>query len=64
MRRATEEGAIIGDATECAQRLEALRAQGADYVLLIDGENSPETLRAFAAEVRPRLAAAPGAEVR
>jgi len=64
MRRATEEGAIIGDGAECAQRLEALRAQGADYVLLIDGENSPETLRAFAAEVAPRLRAAPGAGVR
>ena len=58
IRRATEEGAIIGDAAECAQRLEALRAQGADYVLLVDGENSPRTLRAFAEEVAPRLAGA------
>jgi len=33
-------------------------------VLLIDGENSPETLRAFAAEVAPRLEAAPGTGVR
>ena len=64
IRRATEEGAIIGDSGECAQRLEALRAQGADYVLLIDGENSPDTLRAFAAEVAPRLQTAPGAAVR
>jgi len=65
MRRASEEGAIIGDAAECAQRLDALREQGADYVLLIDGANSPETLRAFAAEVVPRLRApAPGAGVR
>jgi alkanesulfonate monooxygenase SsuD/methylene tetrahydromethanopterin reductase-like flavin-dependent oxidoreductase (luciferase family) len=55
MRRATEEGSIIGDAAECAQRLQALREQGADYVLLIDGRNSEETLRAFAAEVAPRL---------
>ena len=64
MRRATEEGAIIGDSAECAQRLEALRAQGADYVLLIDADNSTETLRAFAAEVMPRLAAPQGAGVR
>jgi len=55
--RATEEGAIIGDAAECAERLALLRDQGARYVLLIDHRNSPETLRAFAREVIPRLEA-------
>ena len=56
--RATEEGAIIGDASECVERLELLRAQGAEYVLLIDRENSIETLRTFAREIAPRLAEA------
>jgi alkanesulfonate monooxygenase SsuD/methylene tetrahydromethanopterin reductase-like flavin-dependent oxidoreductase (luciferase family) len=31
---------------------------GVEYVLLIDRDNSPETLRAFAREVMPRLSGA------
>ena len=57
IRRATEEGAIIGDADECVERLERLRDAGAEYVLLIDRDNSPETLRVFAREIMPRLSA-------
>ncbi|HEX4036270.1 MAG TPA: LLM class flavin-dependent oxidoreductase [Solirubrobacteraceae bacterium] len=57
IRTATEAGAIIGDAEECVQRLERLRDGGVEYVLLIDRDNSPETLREFARSVMPRLAA-------
>ena len=59
IRAATEAGAIIGDADECVERLELLRDAGVEYVLLIDRENSLETLRAFARDVMPRLAGAP-----
>jgi alkanesulfonate monooxygenase SsuD/methylene tetrahydromethanopterin reductase-like flavin-dependent oxidoreductase (luciferase family) len=59
IRAATEAGAIIGEVDECAERLERLRAEGVEYVLLIDRDNSPEMLRAFAAEVMPRLSEAP-----
>jgi alkanesulfonate monooxygenase SsuD/methylene tetrahydromethanopterin reductase-like flavin-dependent oxidoreductase (luciferase family) len=55
IRRATEEGSIIGDATECAERLELLLEAGAEYVLLICETDRPEMLRAFAAEVMPRV---------
>jgi alkanesulfonate monooxygenase SsuD/methylene tetrahydromethanopterin reductase-like flavin-dependent oxidoreductase (luciferase family) len=58
IRAATEAGAIIGDAAECAERLEQLRDAGVEYVLLIDRDNLPETLRAFAREVVPRLSGA------
>ncbi|HLW95112.1 MAG TPA: LLM class flavin-dependent oxidoreductase [Solirubrobacteraceae bacterium] len=57
IRAATEAGAIIGDAEECVARLERLREGGVEYVLLIDRDNSPETLREFARTVMPRLAA-------
>jgi len=55
--RATEEGAIIGDVAECVERLRALRDAGAEYVLLLDPATSTDTLRTFAAEVMPALAA-------
>jgi alkanesulfonate monooxygenase SsuD/methylene tetrahydromethanopterin reductase-like flavin-dependent oxidoreductase (luciferase family) len=55
IRSATEEGAIIGDVDECIERLERLRDAGAEYVLLIDRHNSPETLRVFAREIMPAL---------
>ncbi|HEY7966389.1 MAG TPA: LLM class flavin-dependent oxidoreductase [Solirubrobacteraceae bacterium] len=59
IRAATEAGAIIGDADECVARLEQLRDGGVEYVLLIDRDNSLETLREFARSVMPRFAAAP-----
>jgi alkanesulfonate monooxygenase SsuD/methylene tetrahydromethanopterin reductase-like flavin-dependent oxidoreductase (luciferase family) len=61
--RATEEGAILGDAAECIERLRALRDAGAEYVLLLDPAGSADTLRAFAREVMPALRAVedPGA---
>jgi alkanesulfonate monooxygenase SsuD/methylene tetrahydromethanopterin reductase-like flavin-dependent oxidoreductase (luciferase family) len=55
IRSATEEGAIIGDVDECIERLERLRDAGAEYVLLIDRHNSPETLRVFARQIMPAL---------
>jgi len=58
IRAATEAGAIIGDADECVERLERLREAGVEYVLLIDRENSRDTLRAFARDVMGRLASA------
>ena len=58
IERATEEGAIIGDPAECAERIERLRAVGADHVLLIERRNDPEALATVAREVWPRLAAA------
>jgi alkanesulfonate monooxygenase SsuD/methylene tetrahydromethanopterin reductase-like flavin-dependent oxidoreductase (luciferase family) len=52
---ATENGSIIGDPDECVERLERLRAEGVEYVLLVDFENSLETLRTFANEIMPRI---------
>lgn len=55
VRRATEAGAIIGDPSECSDRLRTLGAAGADYVLLQDATTSGATLQRFADEVIPKL---------
>ena len=51
LRKATEEGALIGPPTEIIQRLKRLEAHGIGYVLL--NASSQEDLRVFAREVMP-----------
>jgi alkanesulfonate monooxygenase SsuD/methylene tetrahydromethanopterin reductase-like flavin-dependent oxidoreductase (luciferase family) len=55
IRKATEEGGIVGDTDECIDRLERLQEAGVEYVLLAETENTPETLRRFAREIMPRF---------
>jgi alkanesulfonate monooxygenase SsuD/methylene tetrahydromethanopterin reductase-like flavin-dependent oxidoreductase (luciferase family) len=50
--------AFYGSPDEIARKLEALRAVGAEYVLL-NSAGGPATLRRFAHEVRPAFADAP-----
>lgn len=52
LRKATEEGALIGTPDEIAGRLRWLESQGVEYVLL---NASQEDLRVFAREVMPAL---------
>jgi alkanesulfonate monooxygenase SsuD/methylene tetrahydromethanopterin reductase-like flavin-dependent oxidoreductase (luciferase family) len=54
LRKATEEGALIGTPDEIAARLERLRAEGVGYVLLATAHQ--ETLRVFAKEIMPGFA--------
>jgi alkanesulfonate monooxygenase SsuD/methylene tetrahydromethanopterin reductase-like flavin-dependent oxidoreductase (luciferase family) len=56
---ATENGSIIGDVAECVERLHILQDQGVEHVLIVDFENSTETLQVFANEIMPRVAATP-----
>jgi alkanesulfonate monooxygenase SsuD/methylene tetrahydromethanopterin reductase-like flavin-dependent oxidoreductase (luciferase family) len=54
LRKATEDGALIGTPDEIAGRLDDMRRHGVDYVLLATAHQ--ETLRAFAREVMPAFA--------
>ena len=58
VRKSTEEGTIIGDALECAQRLDRVAESGVDYVLLSDMTSSPHVLERFTREVVPQQSAA------
>lgn len=51
LRKATEEGALIGPPSEIVERLRRLEAEGIGYVLL--NASSQDDLRAFAREVMP-----------
>ena len=55
IEQATEQGSIIGDVGECVERLERLRAEGVEYVLFVDPDNSVHTLRTLATEIIPRV---------
>ncbi|ABQ70578.1 luciferase family protein [Rhizorhabdus wittichii RW1] len=56
-----DEAALIGYPHEVADKVELLRQQGVDYVLLADVTGSPRSLEVFAREIMPRFAdAAPG----
>jgi len=62
MTKSTEEGAIIGDVEECAERLERLHEAGVENVLLVDIDDQPlESLRVFSNEVIPAFTARVGA---
>jgi alkanesulfonate monooxygenase SsuD/methylene tetrahydromethanopterin reductase-like flavin-dependent oxidoreductase (luciferase family) len=50
-RETMEDGALVGDARECAERVERLRSDGVDYVLL--AAESAHELRGFARDVMP-----------
>jgi alkanesulfonate monooxygenase SsuD/methylene tetrahydromethanopterin reductase-like flavin-dependent oxidoreductase (luciferase family) len=54
LRKATEEGALIGTPDEIARRLERLRAEGVDYVLLATAHQ--QSLRTFAKDIMPAFA--------
>ena len=54
LRKAAEDGTLIGTPDEIARRLELLRAQGVEYVLLASAH--PPTLRTFAKEIMPAFA--------
>lgn len=55
-REASEESALYGTPDELAAKIEKLKAQGAEYVLLNGGGSSRENLRRFAHEVMPAFA--------
>jgi alkanesulfonate monooxygenase SsuD/methylene tetrahydromethanopterin reductase-like flavin-dependent oxidoreductase (luciferase family) len=48
---------LIGTAGQVARRLERLRAEGVEYVLLVDTAGDPESLERFAAEIMPEFSA-------
>ncbi|MBO9377143.1 LLM class flavin-dependent oxidoreductase [Sphingomonas histidinilytica] len=50
-----DEAALIGYPHEVAEKIEALRRQGVDYVLLADVTGSPQSLEIFAREIMPRF---------
>jgi alkanesulfonate monooxygenase SsuD/methylene tetrahydromethanopterin reductase-like flavin-dependent oxidoreductase (luciferase family) len=52
-RAATEQSALIGAPDEIVARIEALRAIGVEYIILIDVGGSISALRTFAREVMP-----------
>lgn len=58
-REASEASALYGTPDEIAAKLEQLRRQGVEYVLLNGGGPSRENLRRFAREVMPAFAAGP-----
>lgn len=55
-RLATEEGALIGPPEEIAERLQRMKADGIEYVLLIDITGKRDSLRTFRDEVMPQIA--------
>jgi alkanesulfonate monooxygenase SsuD/methylene tetrahydromethanopterin reductase-like flavin-dependent oxidoreductase (luciferase family) len=55
-RAQTEATTLIGTPEEIIQRLQVIRAQGIEYVLLMDVGGSIESLRRFAREVMPAFA--------
>ena len=57
---ATENTTLIGAPDEIITRLQALQAQGIEYVLLMDLEGSLSALRTFAREVMPAFSASTG----
>jgi alkanesulfonate monooxygenase SsuD/methylene tetrahydromethanopterin reductase-like flavin-dependent oxidoreductase (luciferase family) len=56
LHEATEKAALIGPPDEIIRRLQDLRAQGVEYVLLLDVGGSRQALRTFAREVMPAFA--------
>jgi alkanesulfonate monooxygenase SsuD/methylene tetrahydromethanopterin reductase-like flavin-dependent oxidoreductase (luciferase family) len=54
LRKATEDGALIGTPDDIARRLERLRAEGVDYVLLATAHQ--QSLRTFAKDIMPAFA--------
>jgi len=57
---ATENTTLIGRPDEIIARLQALQAQGIEYVLLMDLEGSLSALRTFAREVMPAFSTSTG----
>ena len=54
-REASEESALYGTPDEICGKIERLRAQGVDYILLNGGGTSRQNLRRFAKEVMPHF---------
>jgi len=54
LRKAAEQGTLIGTPDEIARRIEEMRANGIDYVLVVSANR--DTLRSFAKEIMPAFA--------
>jgi alkanesulfonate monooxygenase SsuD/methylene tetrahydromethanopterin reductase-like flavin-dependent oxidoreductase (luciferase family) len=54
-REASEESALYGSPDDICRKIETLRAQGVEYLLLNGGGTSRENLRRFAREVMPHF---------
>jgi alkanesulfonate monooxygenase SsuD/methylene tetrahydromethanopterin reductase-like flavin-dependent oxidoreductase (luciferase family) len=56
LKKAAEQGTLIGTPEEIIDRLEQLRSGGVEYVLLAGAQMSPPQMRAFAEEIMPTFA--------
>ena len=56
LRKAAEQGTLIGTPEEIIERLEQLQDGGVEYVLLAGAQMSPPQMRAFAQEIMPAFA--------
>ena len=56
LRKAAEQGTLIGTPEEIIERLEQLQNGGVEYVLLAGAQMSPPQMRAFAQEIMPAFA--------
>ncbi len=56
LRKAAEQGTLIGTPEEIIDHLEKLRDGGVEYILLAGAQMSPTQMRAFADEVMPAFA--------
>jgi alkanesulfonate monooxygenase SsuD/methylene tetrahydromethanopterin reductase-like flavin-dependent oxidoreductase (luciferase family) len=54
-KEASEESALYGTPDEICRKIERLRAQGVEYILLNGGGTSRQNLRRFAKEVMPHF---------
>ena len=54
-REASEESALYGTPDEICRKIEVLRGQGVEYILLNGGGTSRQNLRRFAKEVMPHF---------
>jgi alkanesulfonate monooxygenase SsuD/methylene tetrahydromethanopterin reductase-like flavin-dependent oxidoreductase (luciferase family) len=53
LRKAAEQGTLIGTPEEIIERVRQLRNGGVEYILLAGAQTSPQTLRDFADEIMP-----------
>ncbi len=56
LRKAAEQGTLIGTPDEIVERLRQLRNGGVEYILLAGAQTSPALMRDFAKEVMPAFA--------
>jgi len=56
LRKAAEQGTLIGTPEEIIERVRQLRNGGVEYILLAGAQNSAKTLREFSDEIMPAFA--------